>query len=307
MPITSAVSASASLWRLKSAVLLAGVVLAVVPSAAAAVTYDQPLPMTSSNPAASDRIDPISTPVPWEIDGSLKNTDSSLYIQVSTQNALGADGTLDNAYVQDMFSLYSFQGSGNFTGQSVGGAGRWQDTPGTYYWMASAEVRENPDDMSSPVHYYRSKVFTIRVGGPPAEPTQTQPQPQPQAQPLQAQPPQTPGVTPATTVIVHSHSVSHGHAKLRAACTPAPCTLRTISFVKVGAKWYPGTAATTTLANSLMQHFYVDLPNRTVRAIRKALKRHHRAKLYVEIDTIGKTGAVADRDFLSFGLTRVAG
>jgi hypothetical protein len=289
----------------KTVVLLAGLILAVAPGSAWAQNYDQALPMTGSTPADDARIDPAPVPVPWEIDGSVKHTESSLQIEVSTRNVLGADGALDPTYVTDAFPLYEdLGGTGNYTGQSAGGAGQWQNQPGTYYWMAIAGFSQNPDDDNSPTRYYRSKVFTIQVGGPalPAQP-KTQPQTQPQTTPVSPLGP----AKPVTNLRVYSHAISHGHAKLQATCTPAPCTLKTASWVKIGAKTYPGMVATTNLATSLLQHFYVTLPARTLRAIRAALEHHHAATLAVAVGTLDGSGAIADRDLVSLRVTKVAG
>jgi hypothetical protein len=289
----------------KASVLLAMLVLAVVPGSASAQNYDQALPMTGSTPAAGARIDPAPTPVAWEIDGSVKNTESSLQIEVSTSNALGSDGALDPTYVTDVFPLYEdLGGTGSYTGQSVGGVGQWQNKPGTYYWMAVAGFSQNPDDDNSPTRYYRSKVFTIQVGGP-ALPAQPKTQPQTLPQPAPVSPLGT--ARPTTNLRVYSHAISHGHAKLQATCTPAPCVLKTASWVKIGAKIYPGMVATTNLATSLLQHFYVTLPDRTLRAIRAALKHRHAATLAVAVGTLDGTGAIADRDLVSLRVTKVSG
>jgi hypothetical protein len=289
---------------MRRAALLAVLGLAIAPGAAGAVTYDQPLPMKSSIPADGARIDPQPTPVSWEIGGSFKNTEFPLFVEVSTQNVLGSDGTLDDANVIDSFGLYTILGSGNFTGQSVGGKGRWQDTPGTYYWQATAEVHEDPDNVFSPAHYYASRVLKIQVGGPPVVDTPAPTQPTPPAP--QAPPVAQTAAKPATTVRVHSRALSHGHAKLLAGCAPAPCGLGVISIVKIGRKWYRGTPELTARTNSLTQHLYVPLPKATLRAIRAARKRHRAVKLYVEVDTIDTRSTIADRDFLVFAVSRVA-
>jgi hypothetical protein len=295
----------------KTSVLLASLILAAIPGSAWAQTYDQPLPMTGSTPANAARVDPTPTPVPWDIDGSVKNTESSLQIEVSTSNALGSDGSLDPAYVTDIFPLYENLGAtGSYTGQSVGGVGQWQNKPGTYYWMAIARFSQNPDDDNSPTRYYRSKVFTIQVGGPavPA-PTELPAQPQSTPQPQSAPQPLSPlgSVKPATTLRVYSSTISHGHAKLQATCTPAPCTLQTASWVQIGTKVYPGMVATTKLASPLLQHFYVTLPARTLRAIRTALEHRRTATLAVAVGTLDGTGAIADRDLVSLRVTKLAG
>ncbi len=132
--------------------------------------YDEPLPITSASPANGASILQSATQgVPFSIVSTAQHV-SSMAVRVTSQNVLGANGTLSDLHQLDFFTLgNSITDPGNYNGVSNVSAGWWPNYPGTYYWQAFG-IELDYSYPTSVCHWYASPVFTITVTAPPPPP-----------------------------------------------------------------------------------------------------------------------------------------
>ena len=167
-------------WRWPALMLVAAALFVLASPAHAAVV---PLSVVATNPVDGASVAPVvytSPLIPVSITTSgIPTSVFTIYVEVSTQNVPGQDGTLADDYRVDFVGLNRSDAnpavfSGNFN------ALLWATKPGTYYWQASATVVNSGgfglDTLESPV-------YTIVVTSPPAPPVVVVPSPPPPAPP----------------------------------------------------------------------------------------------------------------------------
>lgn len=141
-----------------------------VSSAAGANTYVE-APPPAVSPAPSSVLPPSDTGVPFAVNWPFPgNPTVSAYVEVSTQNIPGQDGTLAQDFVVDFFPLGESDAFPDLFRGTSGGLPRgawWTSRAGVYYWQVQASYRDwAADPAVGPLKYMKTPVYELTIAVP---------------------------------------------------------------------------------------------------------------------------------------------